>query len=72
MQNPISHHLTKSRYMAGLQCPRRLWLQVHEPLLDKSLAVGVHFGAAEDVAFRSLLRKRWITRSTGMERKRNE
>jgi hypothetical protein len=24
-------HLTKSRYMAGLQCPRRLWLLVHEP-----------------------------------------
>lgn len=27
-----SHHLTKSRYLAGLQCPRRLWLVVHEPL----------------------------------------
>jgi hypothetical protein len=26
-----SQHLTKSRYMAGLQCPRRLWLVVHEP-----------------------------------------
>ncbi len=25
------HYLTKSRYMAGLQCPRRLWLTVHEP-----------------------------------------
>ena len=24
-------HLTKSRYMAGLQCVRRLWLSVHEP-----------------------------------------
>jgi hypothetical protein len=24
-------HLTKSRYMAGLQCLRRLWLLVHEP-----------------------------------------
>ncbi len=24
-------YLTKSRYMAGLQCPRRLWLTVHEP-----------------------------------------
>jgi hypothetical protein len=24
-------HLTKSRYLAGLQCLRRLWLQVHEP-----------------------------------------
>jgi Domain of unknown function(DUF2779) len=27
-----SRHLTKSRYIAGLQCPRRLWLLVHEPL----------------------------------------
>ena len=26
-----SGHLTKSRYIAGLQCPRRLWLLVHEP-----------------------------------------
>ncbi len=26
-----SQHLTKSRYIAGLQCPRRLWLVVHEP-----------------------------------------
>jgi hypothetical protein len=26
-----SQHLTKSRYIAGLQCLRRLWLQVHEP-----------------------------------------
>jgi hypothetical protein len=28
----VSLHLTKSRYMAGLQCPRRLWLVVHEPM----------------------------------------
>jgi Domain of unknown function(DUF2779) len=28
----VSQHLTKSRYMAGLQCPRRLWLVVHDPL----------------------------------------
>ena len=27
----MASHLTKSRYMAGLQCPRRLWLLVHEP-----------------------------------------
>ena len=24
-------HLSKSRYLAGLQCLRRLWLQIHEP-----------------------------------------
>ena len=27
----MSVHLTKSRYMAGMQCLRRLWLLVHEP-----------------------------------------
>jgi hypothetical protein len=27
----VNFYLTKSRYMAGLQCPRRLWLRVHEP-----------------------------------------
>ena len=27
-----NQHLTKSRYIAGLRCPRRLWLLVHEPL----------------------------------------
>jgi hypothetical protein len=26
-----SPHLTKSRYIAGLQCPRRLWLLANEP-----------------------------------------
>lgn len=25
------HQLSKSRYMAGLQCPKRLWWQTHEP-----------------------------------------
>jgi hypothetical protein len=24
--------LTKSRFLAGLQCPKRLWLELHEPL----------------------------------------
>ena len=27
----VSQHLTKSRYIAGLQCLRRLWLLVNEP-----------------------------------------
>jgi hypothetical protein len=35
-----SQHLTKSRYMAGLQCPRRLWLLVHEPLPYEEPAPG--------------------------------
>jgi hypothetical protein len=40
MQNPISHNLTKSRYMAGVQCPRRLWLLVHEPSPYEELEPG--------------------------------
>jgi hypothetical protein len=35
-----SQHLTKSRYLAGLQCPRRLWLVVHEPLPYEDPAPG--------------------------------
>lgn len=31
-------HLSKSKFMAGLQCPKRLWLQVHRP--DISPEVG--------------------------------
>jgi hypothetical protein len=32
-ETPLANrHLTKSRYLADLQCPRRLWLVVHEPL----------------------------------------
>jgi len=27
----LATHLTKSRYIAGLQCLRRLWLRVHDP-----------------------------------------
>ena len=26
-------HLTKSRYVAGLQCPKRLWLTCYDPQL---------------------------------------
>ena len=33
MTSLASQHLTKSRYIAGLQCPRRLWLVVHEPTI---------------------------------------
>jgi len=35
-----STHLTKSRYMAGLQCPRRLWLLVHKPSPYQELLQG--------------------------------
>ena len=29
--------LTKSRFLAGLQCPKRLWLELHEPLPPPAL-----------------------------------
>src|ERR1700733_3981606 len=38
-------YLTKSRYTAGLQCQRRLWLNVHKPA-DREEP---EFGSAEDV-----------------------
>ena len=43
-------YLTKSRYVAGLQCLRRLWLNVHEPLERQepepgtALDVGIEVG----------------------------
>lgn len=33
-------HLTKSRVIAGLQCARRAWLQVHAPIEREGLAPG--------------------------------
>jgi hypothetical protein len=33
--------LSKSKYLAGLQCPRRLWLASHEPELGTSPSVGL-------------------------------
>lgn len=39
MLNP-DPYLTKSRYTAGLQCVRRLWNQVHDPLAREALAPG--------------------------------
>ena len=50
-------HLTKSRYIAGLQCARRLWLLVHEPpLLDdpapgSPLDVGYEIGRKAHLLF---------------------
>jgi hypothetical protein len=43
-------YLTKSRYVAGLQCLRRLWLNVHEPIewcepeLGSTKAAGLEIG----------------------------
>jgi hypothetical protein len=43
MPNPV--YLTKTRYAAGLQCMRRLWLNVHEPALRD----GPQLGSVEDI-----------------------
>src|SRR5690349_15986694 len=43
---PNATYLTKSRYVAGLQCLRRLWLNVHEPA-DRE---GPELGSAQDAA----------------------
>jgi len=40
-------YLTKSRYAAGLQCLRRLWLDAHQPM-DRA---SPELGSAEDIGF---------------------
>ena len=42
-------HLTKSRYMAGLQCPRRLWLLAHEPTLYDEPAPGTPLDIGQEI-----------------------
>src|ERR1700688_3142785 len=44
-----SQHLTKSRYIAGLQCPRRLWLLVHKPLPYEAPASGSPMDIGQEV-----------------------
>jgi len=41
-------YLTKSRYLAGLQCPKRLWLQCFEPMPHEPPAPG----SVQDVGIR--------------------
>ncbi len=59
--------LTKSRFMSGLQCPKRLWLEVHEPIgdgLPDSLALAN--GRAVDRLAQSLRPGVLISRDRGM------
>lgn len=44
-----SRHLTKSRYIAGLQCLRRLWLVVHEPLPHEEPAPGSPMDVGQEI-----------------------
>src|SRR5689334_5914262 len=49
--------LTKTRYMAGLQCPRRLWLQAYkppsyeEPKPGSSIEIGMEVGLKARLLF---------------------
>lgn len=44
-----SRHLTKSRYISGLQCPRRLWLLVHEPAPYEAPAPGSSMDFGQEI-----------------------
>src|SRR5579863_4954353 len=44
-----SQHLTKSRYIAGLQCLRRLWLRVNEPQPYEEALPGSPMDAGSEV-----------------------
>jgi hypothetical protein len=50
-----SQHLTKSRYIAGLQCPRQLWLVVHEPRPYEEPAPGSPMDMGHDVGVKAQL-----------------
>ena len=50
-----SQHLTKSRYIAGLQCPRRLWLVVHEPLPYEDPAPGSPMDIGQEIGSKAHL-----------------
>jgi hypothetical protein len=45
----LAIHLTKSRYMAGLQCLRRLWLLVHDPMPYEEPAPGSPVDIGQDI-----------------------
>ena len=45
----VSQHLTKSRYIAGLQCLRRLWLIDHEPAQYEEPAPGTPLDIGRDI-----------------------
>ena len=50
-----SQHLTKSRYIAGLQCRRRLWLLVHEPMPYEEPAPGSPMEIGQEIGCKAHL-----------------
>jgi hypothetical protein len=56
LENPVaSLHLTKSHYIAGLQCPRRLWLVVHEPLPYEEALPGSPLDLGQEIGIKAHL-----------------
>ena len=59
--------LTKSRYTSGLQCPKRLWMEVHEPLATAPAdSVAFANGRAFDVLVQKLEPGVVVSRERGM------
>jgi hypothetical protein len=59
--------LTKSRFLSGLQCSKRLWFEVHEPLKDHSGdTMALVNGRAVDELIQGLQPGRVVSREAGM------
>lgn len=59
--------LTKSHFLAGLQCPKRLWFEVHQPLEERATASFAQLnGRAVDQLVQRLTPGVLIARSQGM------
>jgi hypothetical protein len=48
-------YLTKSRYLAGLQCTRRLWLQMNDPPPDEAPATGSIMDMGREIGVKARL-----------------
>jgi hypothetical protein len=58
--------LTKSRFLSGLQCHKRLWFDVHQPLEAQEAGVPVLYGRAFDELVRELHPGHVISRAKGL------
>jgi len=59
--------LTKSRFLAGLQCPKRLWLEFHEPLPPSPLVpLPILEGRRVDALLQRLLPGVCVSREGGL------
>lgn len=61
--------LTKSHFLAGLQCPKRLWFEVHQPLEERAPASFAQLnGRAVDLLLQRLNPGVLIERTQGLSR----